>query len=226
VSPPPTPPEGGGPVDEVGVDLGPDEARGLLDAWTGTGGGTGDRTGERTGAVGTDQDAAHARLAALAEAEALLRETRLPDSGAGVDWLLRVSPDPLPLADGLPPPALPAAPDGISEVTAVAQHPFWASGGPEPEGRPTDSGFVGLDDLTDALGGAGKTQPGVAAPPATPRDGGFSDPTERTLTRVTVPGAPVPPVPPSAAPPAWLLSVLGGLVVILAGIVVLLLLGR
>jgi len=211
------------------VDLGPDEARGLLDSWTGTGTGPGDRTGERTGTVGIDQDAAHARLAALAEAEALLRETRLLDSGADVDWLLRVSPDPLPLADGLPPPSLPPGSDGVSEVTAVAQHPFWASGGPEPEGRPTDSGFMGLDDRTDTLGGAGRTHPGVEALAAGPTSRGSSDPTERTLTRVTVPGVRVPPartVSQPAAPPLWLLPALGALVVLLALSVVLLLLGR
>lgn len=225
MSAPSHPPESVGPVDEVGVDLGPDEARGLLDSWTGTGTGPGDRTGERTGTVGIDQDAAHARLAALAEAEALLRETRLLDSAADVDWLLRVSPDPLPLADGLPPPSLPPGPDGASEVTAVAQHPFWASGGPEPEGRPTDSGFMGLEDRTETLGGAGKTHPGVETLAARPTSGGGSEATERTLTRVTVPGARVPPSRP-AAPPLWLLPALGVLVVLLGLSVVLLLLGR
>ncbi len=225
MSAPSHPPESVGPVDEVGVDLGPDEARGLLDSWTGTG----DRTGERTGTVGIDQDAAHARLAALAEAEALLRETRLLDGCADVDWLLRASPDPLPLADGLPPPSMPTGPEGVNEVTAVAQHPFWTSGGAEPEGRPTDSGFMGLDDRTETLGGAGRTHPGVEAVAARSTSGGGSEPTERTLTRVTVPGAPVPPSRPAsspAAPPVWLLPALGALVVLLGVTVALLLLGR
>lgn len=213
-------PDGDGPVDEVGVDLGPDEARGLLDGWTATGG-TGDRTGERTGALGADQDAAHARLAALAEAEDLLRTTALADGTGALDWLLQAPPDPLPLADGLPPPALPPAPDGVSEVTAVAQHPFWAAGALEPEGPPTDAGFVTLDDRTDALGGAGRTQPGVAPASERPTDAGFHDPTERTLTRVTVPGG----APPArSGPPAWLLPLLGGLVVLLGGVVAVLLL--
>lgn len=221
----PTRPAGEGPIDEVGFDLGPDEARGLLDGWLGTGGGTGDRSGEKTGAVGTDQDAAHARLAALSEAEALLREIQLPDCGRQADWLLRTAPDPLPLADGLPSPSLPPVPDGISEVTAVGQHPFWASGGPAPEGRPTDSGFVNLDDRTDALGGAGRTHPGVDTEPPRGTDAGFTDPSERTLTRVTVRGA-SPAGGPSSSPPAWLLVVLGALVVLLSGAVVYLLLGR
>jgi hypothetical protein len=207
------PPDGDGPVDEVGVDLGPDEARGLLDGWTATGG-TGDRTGERTGALGTDRDAAHARLAALTEAEALLRSALVEDGEVTLEPLLG-APDPLPLADGLPPPALAPAPDGLSEVTAVAQHPFWAERGAEPEGRPTDAGFVDLDDRTDALGGGGRTQPGVSLDGDRPTDGGFTDPSERTLTRL--------PVPAPAGPPRWLLFVLGAMVVVLGGAVVLLL---
>ena len=211
--------EGGGPVDEIGVDLGPDESRGLLDGWTGTG----ERTGERTGALGADQDAAHARLAALAEAGALLRSAGGGVAAGPAGWLQTIVSDPPPLDDGLPPPPLPAYPDGLSEVTALGQHPFWSAEGLAPEGRPTDDGMLSLDERTDALGGAGRTHPGVSLPTDPSSDPGFTDPGERTQTRVR---PPVAPAPGADAPPAWLLSVLGALVVILAGVVALLLLGR
>lgn len=161
-----------GPIDEVGVDLGPDEARGLLDGWTATGG-TGERTGERTGALETDRDAAHARLAALAEAGSLLREVHLPQDRLPTEWLLHASPDPLPLADGLPPPpnAPPATSDGVWVPGANAQRPFWSAVGPDPDGRPTDSDGSHSDERTetfaertDTLGGGGRTHPGGVRP--------------------------------------------------------------
>ena len=218
-------PAGGGPVDEVGVDLGPDEARGLLDGWTATGG-TGDRTGERTGALGTDRDAAHARLAALAEAGSLLRKVRLPQHGSKAEWLLRASPDPLPLADGLPPPPtpLPATGGGAWTPGAISQRPFWSTVGPDPEGRPTDSGDSHHEERTetfaeqtDTLGGAGRTHPGVVRP----TEAVVSGPPGRMIRRHAGAFRAGP-----SRPAAWLLPALGILLLALVGAVALLVIGR
>jgi len=202
---------GEGPVDEVGVDLGPDDVRGLLDGWTGTGG-TGERTGERTGSLGPRADATHAQLARLAEASALLSAALVEDGPVDLGGLVE-DPDPLPLADGLPPPLVLRPQAGMQEVTATVGHPFW-----EGEGRPTDTGFEARDERTDAPGRDGRTRPGVSIARDRPTDVGFTDATERTLTRIEAP-------PPTGAP-AWALAVLGALVVLLGGVVVALVLTR
>lgn len=202
---------GAGPVDEVGIDLGPDDVRGLLDGWTGTGG-TGERTGERTGSLGGGADATHAQLARFAEARALLAAARVEDGPVDLGRLLD-EPDPLPLADGLPPPPVQGSPDGMPEVTATIGQPLWGT-----EGRPTDAGFHSRDERTDALLRDGRTRPGVSVASDRPTDVGFMDATDRTQTRVE-------PVPPAGAP-AWALAVLGALVVLLGVVVVALVLTR
>lgn len=198
-----------GPFDEVGVDLGPDDVRGLLDGWTATGG-TGDRTGECTGSLGQEQAEAHAHLAMLTDVAVRLAEMPFLDGPVDIEPFLRC-PDPLPLADGLPAPAVSGALDRMQDVTVAMKNPFWSG-----DGRPTDSGFGLMEERTDVLEGVGRTRPGVSPVLERGTDGGFTDPAERTQTRVVRPVARV-------GGPAWVLVVLGALVVILGGLVVFLL---
>ena len=157
----------GADMDEVRFDLGPDEARGLLDGWSRSA-----PTGERTGALSEDADRAHARLATLAAAIAALdaapaarhvsAEGQVPE---GFVDAIRAEPlDPLPTPDGLPPPALVAlAPgDPLSEVTAIATHPLFSDDPATEAGdRSTAGGILGEF-----------TRPRITSP----------DPDERTAT--------------------------------------------
>ncbi len=122
-------------VDEVGVDIGPDEVRGLLDGWTATTG----STGERTGALDGDPDIAHARMAALLGAVAALESAdprRHPERAQPPPAGRRAPPLLLPLPDGLqPPPLVPV--EAPAEVTAIRFNPF---AGVHLGDRPTDAG--------------------------------------------------------------------------------------
>lgn len=127
-------------VDEVGVDIGPDEVRGLLDGWTATTG----STGERTGALDGDADVAHARMAALVGALAALEAAdpaRHPETATPAPQRPRPAPLVLPLPDGLPPPPL-VATDPPAEITAIRVDPL---AGAMLGDRPTDAGVDPLE---------------------------------------------------------------------------------
>ncbi|MCB9779470.1 MAG: hypothetical protein H6742_12970 [Alphaproteobacteria bacterium] len=123
-----------GPVDEVGIDLGPDEAgHGLLDTWSGRTQPAAETSGEVTGvlqeqgpgqaamsswlAAGYARGADPERLAPLRGVPSRAVRARIADEP--LDPLPRADPpQPAPLPEQPPAPAIPAPPPGEGEIGA------------------------------------------------------------------------------------------------------------